>query len=690
MEKYLQKVDSNYGLSIAEKLITFRNIEKGFRLAGTQAENEAADWIVEEMEKIGLQDVTKESLCADSWDFRQASVTVLFPEKIKAMEACSFTFLEGTEPEGITGEVVYVGDGTKGNYEGIEVKDKIVLMDTDAYYTYWYNSIFSQAEERGAKAVISTVMDRGPGTYTDDIISVQDVMGTVNIPAVMMTKSDGDRLRTMLKEDKHVTVNIKVDIKVTENAEAHYVHGKIIGRNPNRYILICGHYDAYWEGFQDNATSLGVQLTMAKAMIDSGYMPESNIVFITNGAEECGIKDTYFDFATGATAIVNQHPEWVANMALFNNFENPAIDQTDKFKVAVTGSYKKAFDNVLSKLNLDNGYAIYPSSVVGSDDGIFNKAGAPTYMRISTSFGEEDPEAMENYDHTQYDNANRYEPEVFDFNNRIHGIINMYFDKMPVLPFDFTWDVENYLDDMDENIVGELYPKYMELRNLLETVGEKAKVCYKQAEEANRLLNQIAEASVKKSVLSNIYDLAWEQSQILLKINNIIHKEIYKFGPFSNVIVGHTQPYRYVVVLDELLEELKTGKLGDAFERLNELDNNFMIESFDKNVYQKVAIEAFDSSIPPSWGYGETLPFPDFYDVVTKISSKKQCGIADFSDEILAIYAIRESQHRILKETLDREKKVFFNVKKLVDVIDIESVIGKEKKIIKESEETNL
>lgn len=686
MENYLQKVDSDYGFSVAKKLISFRNTEKGFRLAGTRAENEAADWIAEEMKSIGLQEVTKESLRADSWDFREATVTVLSPNKSESMEVCSFPFLEGTAPEGITGEVVYVGDGTRGNYQGIDVKDKIVLIDTDAYYTYWYNSIFSQAEERGAKAVIATVMDRGPGTYTDDIISVQDVMGVVNIPAVMMTKRDGDKLRTMLKEGKHITVNIKADIRLTENAEAHYVHGKIIGRNPNRYILVCGHYDAYWDGFQDNATSLGAQMTIAKAMIDSGYKPESTFVFITNGAEECGIKDTYFDFATGAAAIAKQHPEWISNMALFNNFENPAIDQTDKFKVAVTGSYKKAFDSVLSKLELDNGHAVFPTRIVGSDDGIFNKAGAPTYMRISASFGEENPEAMENYDHTQYDNVDRYEPEVFDFNNRIHGIIDMSFDSMPVLPFDFTWDVENYMNFMDENIAESLYPAYPELKVLLESINEKAVKCYNRAIEVNRLTERIKAIGIDKESLSGVYDQAWEQSQILLKINRNIHKEIYKFGPFSNVIIGYVQPYEYVRVLDALAEELKSGSPAAAFTELCELDNNFLIEDFDKRVYEKVAIEAFDSSIPESWGYGETLPFPDLYDVVTAIEYKKNSGETNFSGEILEVKAIRDSQHDILKKTMDREKEAFYDVAELLDTIDFESIISIEKKIIEETE----
>ena len=110
------------------------------------------------------------------------------------------------------------------------------------------------------------------------------------------------------------------------------------------------------------------------------------------------------------------------------------------------------------------------------------------------------------------------------------------------------------------------------------------------------------------------------------------------------------------------------------------------IEDFDKRVYEKVAIEAFDSSIPESWGYGETLPFPDLYDVVTAIEYKKNSGETNFSGEILEVKAIRDSQHDILKKTMDREKEAFYDVAKLLDTIDFESIISIEKKIIEETE----
>lgn len=683
MEKYLQKVDSDYGFAIAKKLLKFKNTEKGFRLAGTQAENDAADWIVAEMKRIGLENVTKASLRADSWDFRSATVNVITPEQMfDSMEACSFTFLEGTSQEGITGEVIYVGDGTIHNYEGIDVKDKIVLIDTDAYHSYWYNSIFAQAEERGAKAIISTVVGNGPGTYTDDIISVQDIMGTVNIPAVMMTKADGDKLRSALKNNISLLVNIKIDINLVRDAEAHYVYGTNPGRNPNRYILVCGHYDAYWDGFLDNAASLGSQLTIAKAMIDSGYQPESTFVFVTNGAEECGIKDTYFDFATGSNAMIEQHPEWVTNTVIFNNFEMPAIDQTDNFKVTVTDSYNKIFASVLDKLELENGYEIYPSRMIGSDDGIFNKAGAPTYMRICTWFGEENPEAMENYDHTAYDNVDRYEPEVFDFNNRIHGLINMHFDKMLMLPLDFTWTMDNYWKGINEDLMIDVYSGYSKIKKCVDEIKDKAVSIYSQANDANELFEQLKEKTDNNAKLERIYDAGWEESLKLLKINRIIHEKIYKFGPFSNVIFGHSQPYSYVEALSNLISDLSNDKQTGAVDAIYELDNNYLIGEFDKKVYEKVAIEAFGSDIPSSWGRGNTLPFPNLYDVMISIKEKQAKSAKDFSEEIETLSDILNEQKLVLKETLDYEAEQLELIKELLSEINIESIIDDEKRLI--------
>ena len=156
LKSYLEHVDSEYGYDIAKSLLRFKTTEDGFRNAGTKAENDAADWITEEMKNIGLSNVTKESFDVDAWEFHGASVEIVDPENTGyTMKAGSFAGLEGTTPEGCTGQLVYVGEGTAACYEALDVAGKIVLIDTDAYYSYWYNLIFEEAQAR--VAVVSCI-----------------------------------------------------------------------------------------------------------------------------------------------------------------------------------------------------------------------------------------------------------------------------------------------------------------------------------------------------------------------------------------------------------------------------------------------------------------------------------------------------------------------------------------------------
>ena len=83
----------------------------------------------------------------------------------------------------------------------------------------------------------------------------------------------------------------------------------------------------YFNGFQDDNAAVGLTLAMAKAMIDSGYKPDNDIVFILHGAEEWGATDTPFDWTTGACRMIYEaHPEWVGNLKSFINFELPAYE----------------------------------------------------------------------------------------------------------------------------------------------------------------------------------------------------------------------------------------------------------------------------------------------------------------------------------------------------------------------------
>ena len=69
-------------------------------------------------------------------------------------------------------------------------------------------------------------------------------------------------------------------------APASNVVGRLKGRSDEQQIIVSGHYDVYFNGFQDDSCAVGLVLAMAKGMVDSGYQPENDILFIAHGAEE--------------------------------------------------------------------------------------------------------------------------------------------------------------------------------------------------------------------------------------------------------------------------------------------------------------------------------------------------------------------------------------------------------------------
>ena len=65
---------------------------------------------------------------------------------------------------------------------------------------------------------------------------------------------------------------VEVDTGTTYN-----VTGVLKGKSSDRHILVGGHYDVHFWGFQDDNCAVGLVLSMAKALVDSGYQPENDI-----------------------------------------------------------------------------------------------------------------------------------------------------------------------------------------------------------------------------------------------------------------------------------------------------------------------------------------------------------------------------------------------------------------------------
>jgi Peptidase family M28 len=101
----------------------------GYRMPGTAADHEAARYIERKFREFGLEDVRREPMnifTAFPGDWRlkvQAGATA------EEMPCCFLPYAAFTPGEGITGELVYVGEASEREFEAKSVAGKIVVVD---------------------------------------------------------------------------------------------------------------------------------------------------------------------------------------------------------------------------------------------------------------------------------------------------------------------------------------------------------------------------------------------------------------------------------------------------------------------------------------------------------------------------------------------------------------------------------
>ena len=97
---------------------------------------------------------------------------------------------------------------------------------------------------------------------------------------------------------------------------------------------------------------------MAKGMVDSGYQPENDILFVCHGAEEWGAIGSQYDWTTGAWEMIHTaHPEWAGKTIAMLNFELPGTyDGAQQWQVSCVPE----FANVVAAMAGEDGVFTQP------------------------------------------------------------------------------------------------------------------------------------------------------------------------------------------------------------------------------------------------------------------------------------------------------------------------------------------
>ena len=666
-DAFMEAVSPDYAYNIALELTTnpeFFNSELGGRTAGSDAEHAAADYLAGVMEEIGLSNVEKVAAPCDRWQFNGASFTVDGKEYPVYSYATA-----STPPEGITAEVVYAGKGTMWDYEDLDVEGKIVLVDVDQRADWWVTYPMLEADFQGAAAILAANVG-GFSQVADDALNCQDICGPTSIPTLSIGLADSQELQNKMKEGP-VTATLVVDNEVEIDPGTTYnIMGVLKGKSSDHQILVGGHYDVHFWGFQDDNCAVGLVLSMAKAMIDSGYQPENDIVFCLHGAEEWGSSYTQYDWTVGAWEMINSvHPDWVGKTLAFLNFELPAYEfdtYTSTYSApemyAMLDYYANEYpyspdpegcfpDGVLTE-----GYQTYTYS----DDFSYYAAGVPSTVNgflLQKDMENVFPFYVDIY-HSQYDTPDTYNEAVMDFNIRYYGALAMYIDQTPALYLDFTAQYDRILASIDEEAMAAAGVDMAAFHTALEELNTAAQAMTERVKALNRDYLKAREDG-DSAAMEKLWAEGKELTAQNLQAFEFAQKNLLGLM-YERPIVPHEAPQENIQLCQDIIACLEQGDVVTVVDELAWTVNN-VLEYYAMYFSPEVIAIQDDMHWGEGnqdnlyWGTGINFTKADVDAATRSLYQRYDEQGGDFSQEIAVYEAAIQAQTELLKELGTKE-----------------------------------
>ncbi len=653
-QAYLSKVDVDYSYNLALKLEEIRSNEKlGYRTAGSEAELATGDMLKEEMERIGLQDVTKDAFTLDTWTFTKAQLCFedgAGEEYIAELGGYQTNFVtDGAE----TFTVIDGGQGTEADLAGLDVTGKLVLVDINQRADWWINYPAYEAHLAGAAAVIA-VQDGGYAEVSDDALNAQDVCGPADAPAFSMSRTDAELLRAAMDENGEANVTLDADSRVEMDGTSYNVIGTIPGRDTESMVLMSAHYDSYFAGFQDDNAAIALMMGIAKGLIDSGYQPEKTLVFCAMAAEEWGVSNTRYDWSTGAyNQIFRVHPEWVGKVIADINFELPAMNEGTADQIRTSYELKTFVDGFKSTVPQVDG--VFPDGIeiivptqTWSDDFSLSIAGVPSSVTaLRGGF------AQTHY-HSQFDDRDTYSREAFLFHHNMYGLLMMAYDHCAVSPLDFTARLNALRDTMDETVM--TAEQTAALNAALDEAEAAAGTAWDKVSEANAAYQQALDAGDTDKA-DELLAEAREMNANVLAAFKFAEDSFVRLTWEDSSIFPHEHSQNNLLALEGAAEALKQGDSAAALdEYLYLVDNNWYAYDWSRETFEYFTDYVLNQSADRlMWGAGRVQGHEDLFDVIRSLQEKYGDSSADYTAELARLDQAIETQRTMLNEQVEHE-----------------------------------
>jgi carboxypeptidase Q len=267
----------------------------GPRFSGTEALERAIDWILEEMEADGLENVRGEGVMVPRWVRGRESATLLEPRR-QELPMLGLGGSIGTPAEGITADVLVVSSFDDLAARTTQAAGKIVLFDvpfTSYGETVQYRGRGAVAAAR-AGAVASLVRSVTPVSLrTPHTGGMRYAEGVPRIPHAALTVEDAEMLHRMQARGERIVVRLQMEAETLADVPSRNVVAEIVGSElPDEVVVLGGHIDSWdvGQGAMDDGGGCVAAWEAVRLMKELGLRPRRTVRVVMWTNEENGLR----------------------------------------------------------------------------------------------------------------------------------------------------------------------------------------------------------------------------------------------------------------------------------------------------------------------------------------------------------------------------------------------------------------
>jgi hypothetical protein len=289
-------LESDLAWEITEGLVT----DIGPRMAGSEAEAAAREWMVRRLRALSFQNVRIEPFMIPFWQATREEAHIISPGA-RPLVAAALGGSPATPAGGLEAEIVrFASLAALEAVPNSAVAGRIVFIDEHMTRTQdgsGYGAAVRKrgqcvgiAQAKGALACVIRSVGTDPHRFAHQGGSSRQAVG-VSLPAMAVSPADADVLARLAARGP-VRLRLVIDADIRDNAPSGNVIAEIRGRErPDDIVLLAAHLDSWdhGQGAIDDASGVAIISAAARLIRELPRRPRRTIRILLAGAEENGV-----------------------------------------------------------------------------------------------------------------------------------------------------------------------------------------------------------------------------------------------------------------------------------------------------------------------------------------------------------------------------------------------------------------